>query len=78
MSGVSRVFSISSSNPYADALWWKQLGAANGAYNLKYDVDFYLTAPQNAQAPHTTRANASNGRRSRAASAERPMLNAAR
>lgn len=50
MSGVSRVFSISSSHPYADALWWKQLGAANGATNLKYDVDFYLTAPQNAQA----------------------------
>ena len=50
MSGVSRVFSIASSNPYADALWWKQLGAANGAYNLKYDVSFYLTAPQNAQA----------------------------
>jgi hypothetical protein len=46
MSGVSRVFSISSSNPYADALWWTQLGAANGAYNLKYDVNFYLTAPQ--------------------------------
>ena len=43
MSGVSRVFSIASSNPYADALWWKQLGAANGAYNLQYDVDFYLT-----------------------------------
>lgn len=50
MSGMSRVFSIASTNPYADALWWKQLGAANGAYNLKYDVDFYLTAPQNAQA----------------------------
>ena len=48
MSGVSRVFSIVSSNLYADALWWKQLGAANGVYNLKYDVSFYLTAPQNA------------------------------
>jgi hypothetical protein len=50
MSGMSRVFSISSSNPYADALWWKQLGAANGATNLKYDIYFYLTTPQNAQA----------------------------
>ena len=44
MSGVSRVFSIASSKPYADALWWKQLGAANGATNLKYDVDFYMPA----------------------------------
>jgi len=50
MSGNSRVFSIASGNPYADALWWKQLGAANGAYNLQYDVYFYLTAPQNSQA----------------------------
>src|SRR5579859_258074 len=50
LSGASRVFSIASSSSYADALWWKQLGAANGAYNLKYDLYFYLTAPQNAQA----------------------------
>jgi hypothetical protein len=50
MSGSSRVFHIASSKPYADALWWKQLGAANAATNLRYDVDFYLQAPQNAQA----------------------------
>lgn len=50
MSGVSRVFSIASSSPYADALWWKQLGAANGATNLVYDVYFYLQAPQYSQA----------------------------
>src|SRR6476660_10303923 len=50
MSGVSRVFSIASSHPYADALWWKQLGAANGATNLRYDVDFYIQLPQNSQA----------------------------
>jgi len=50
MSGVSRVFSIASGSPYADALWWKQLGAANGATNLVYDVYFYLQTPQYAQA----------------------------
>jgi hypothetical protein len=50
MSGSSRVFHIASSKPYADALWWKQLGAANGATNIRYDLDFYLQAPQNAQA----------------------------
>ena len=49
-SGVSRVFSIASGSPYADALWWKQLGAANGATNLCYDLDFYIQLPQNAQA----------------------------
>ena len=49
-SGNSRVFYLASSKPYADALWWKQLGAANGATNLKYDLDFYIKAPQNAQA----------------------------
>jgi hypothetical protein len=47
---VSRVFSIASGSPYADALWWKQLGAANGATNLRYDLDFYIQLPQNAQA----------------------------
>lgn len=50
LSGTSRVFNISSSHPYADALWWKQVGAVNSATNLRYDLDFYVTAPQNAQA----------------------------
>lgn len=50
LSGNARVFSISSGHPYADALWWKQLGAVNTATNLVYDVYFYLKSPQNAQA----------------------------
>ena len=50
LSGNARVFYLASSVSYADALWWKQLGAANGATHLKYDLDFYLKAPQNAQA----------------------------
>lgn len=50
MSGNSRVFSISSSHAYADALWWKQLGAANSATHVTYDLYFYLKTPQNAQA----------------------------
>jgi len=49
-SGSSRVFYLASSAPYASALWWKQLGAVNTATNLKYDLDFYIKAPQNAQA----------------------------
>lgn len=61
LSGNSRVFSIASSHPYADALWWKQLGAVNTATNLVYDVYFYLKAPQNAQALEFDN-NQANGR----------------
>jgi hypothetical protein len=50
LTGSSAKFSISSSTPFADALWWKQLGADNAAANFQYDVDFYLTNPQAAQA----------------------------
>jgi hypothetical protein len=50
LSGSSAKFSISGSTPYADALWWKQLGGDNGVTNFRYDLDFYLTTPQAAQA----------------------------
>jgi hypothetical protein len=61
LSGLSRVFHIASGSPYADALWWKQLGAANGATNLRYDVDFYIQAPQYSQALEFDN-NQANGR----------------
>lgn len=48
--GSSAKFSIWGTTPYSDALWWNQLGADNSATNFKYDVDFYLTTPQYAQA----------------------------
>jgi hypothetical protein len=48
--GASAKFSISGTTPYSDALWWKQLGAADAATHLKYDVDFYITNPGVAQA----------------------------
>ncbi len=60
LSGSSREFHISSSNPYADALWWKQLGAANGATNLVYDLYFYIKTPQYSQALEFD-ANQANG-----------------
>jgi len=50
MDGHAAQFNISGTKPYSDVLWWKQLGAQNGASNFKYDVYFYLTTPQNAQA----------------------------
>lgn len=50
LDGKSAKFSISGTTAYSDALWWKQLGAANTAKNFKYDLYFYLTTPQFAQA----------------------------
>jgi hypothetical protein len=50
LDGSSAKFSIGGSTPYSDALWWKQLGGNNAVRNFKYDVDFYLTTPQFAQA----------------------------
>jgi len=50
MDGKSAKFSIGGSTPYSDALWWKQLGAADSATNLRYDVYFYITNPGVAQA----------------------------
>ena len=50
LDGHSAKFSISGPTPYSDALWWKQLGAADTATHLKYDVDFYITNPGVAQA----------------------------
>ncbi len=49
LTGNSRVFHIASTHAYADALWWKQLGAS-GATNLVYDVYFYIKTPQYSQA----------------------------
>ena len=50
LDGNSTKFSIAGTTPYSDALWWKQLGAVNTATNFKYDVYFYITQPQRAQA----------------------------
>jgi hypothetical protein len=50
LDGKSAKFSISGTTPYSDALWWKQLGAADTATNLKYDLYFYITNPSAAQA----------------------------
>jgi hypothetical protein len=50
LDGKSIKFSISGTTPYSDALWWKQLGAADSATNFKYDIDFYITNPGVSQA----------------------------
>src|SRR5215469_6905752 len=48
--GKSMQFFLGGNTPYSDALWWKQLGGQNWATHFQYDVDFYLTTPQYAQA----------------------------
>lgn len=50
LDGSSAKFSIGGTTRYADALWWKQLGAHDAAQNFKYDLDFYATSPQFAEA----------------------------
>jgi len=50
LSGASMEFSIGGSIPYSDAIWWRQLGANNGATHFQYDLDFFLTNPQYAEA----------------------------
>ena len=60
MTGNSRVFTIISGTPYADGLWWKQLGAVNTATNLVYDLWFYIKTPQYSQALEFD-ANQANG-----------------
>ena len=49
LTGTSRQFHIASTHAYADALWWKQLGAS-AATHLVYDVYFYIKTPQYSQA----------------------------
>ncbi|HYX53115.1 MAG TPA: hypothetical protein VE783_06670 [Candidatus Limnocylindrales bacterium] len=49
ITGKAAKFWLGGSTPYSDALWWKQLGAANGTTHHIYDVYFYIKTPQYAQ-----------------------------
>lgn len=50
MDGKSAQFYLKPSQAYADALWWKQLGANAAVSNFQYDLYFYLKNPAAAQA----------------------------
>ena len=50
LSGSSAKFTIGGTTPYADSLWWEELGAQNSATNFQYDLDLYLTDPAASQA----------------------------
>jgi hypothetical protein len=42
LDGTSAQFNIAGSFPYANAIWWKQLGAQPGATHFVYDLCFYV------------------------------------
>src|SRR3954463_7246110 len=48
--GNARRFTIGGSRAYANALWWKQLGANAGASHFVYDLYYYIKNPTAAQA----------------------------
>jgi hypothetical protein len=50
LDGKSVKFSISGTTPYANALWWKQLGRKDTAHNFVYSLYYYIKDPAAAQA----------------------------
>lgn len=50
LDGRSAQFSLGGSTPYSNALWWKQLGANDGASNFVYDLYYYIKNPSASQA----------------------------
>src|SRR5438270_603873 len=50
MDGRSIQFNVGGSSPYANAIWWKQLGSHDSATHFVYDMYFYLKNPSVAQA----------------------------
>lgn len=50
MDGKSAEFWLGGTDPYASALWWKQLGARDAAKKFTYDLYFYLKNPSVSQA----------------------------
>jgi hypothetical protein len=61
--GKAVKFSIGGSTPYANALWWKQLGAKPGSSHFIYKIDFYLTNPTAVQALEFDINQSVNGRK---------------
>ncbi len=50
LDGKSAVFFLGGTNPYASALWWKQLGGNSALHNFVYDLYFYMKNPSASQA----------------------------
>jgi hypothetical protein len=50
LDGKSATFWLGGTTPYANALWWKQLGGNDGVNHFVYDLYFYLNDPSVSQA----------------------------
>jgi hypothetical protein len=50
MDGNSRRFNIGGSKAFANALWWKQLGANSSVSHFVYDLYYYIKSPSAPQA----------------------------
>lgn len=50
LDGNSSEFWLGGDTPYAQALWWKQLGGNASARNFVYELDFYIKDPNASQA----------------------------
>jgi hypothetical protein len=61
--GRSAQFNLNANTAYAAALWWKQLGAKDGAHHFVYDVYFYLKNPSASQALEFDVNQSLNGKR---------------
>lgn len=48
--GKAARFSLSGGRSFANALWWKQLGANNSVSHFVYDLHFYMKSPSASQA----------------------------
>jgi hypothetical protein len=50
LDGKAVEFFLGGDQPYANALWWKQLGGQDWASNFRYELSYYITNPSAAQA----------------------------
>jgi hypothetical protein len=50
LDGASAKFFLGGDSPYANAIWWKQLGGNFALKNLVYDMYFYMKDPTASQA----------------------------
>ena len=50
LDGHAARFDLGGKAPYADALWWKQLGPDANAHHFVYDLYFYIDKPEVSQA----------------------------
>lgn len=48
--GKAVEFFLGGSTPYANALWWKQLGANDGVSHFRYELYYYIKNPSASQA----------------------------